>query len=113
VDNKRRPSWDFFGWSSGKKVEPTLQVADQDGTVGNVEKRDMESIDTLRGEQLKHELIELESECRRVQMMLKRRRTLRSVKFLFSRIWVLQMEQLRRHLLHHCLPVRLARKKML
>jgi len=102
VDNKRRPSWDFFGWSSGKKVEPTLQVADQDGTVGNVEKRDMESIDTLRGEQLKHELIELESECRRVQMMLKRRR-----------IWVLQMEQLRRHLLHHCLPVRLARKKML
>ncbi|KAG2579419.1 hypothetical protein PVAP13_6NG279200 [Panicum virgatum] len=60
VDNKRRPFWDFFGRSSGKKVEPALQIADQDGTVANVEKKDMESNDILRFEQLRRELIELE-----------------------------------------------------
>ncbi|CAL5013063.1 unnamed protein product [Urochloa decumbens] len=60
VDNKRRPFLDFFGRSSGKKVEPALPVADQDGTVANVEKKDIESNDILRFEQLKRELIELE-----------------------------------------------------
>ncbi|CAO2162971.1 unnamed protein product [Urochloa humidicola] len=60
VDNKRRPLWDFFGRSSGKKVEPALLVADQDGIVANVEKKNIESNDILRFEQLKHELIELE-----------------------------------------------------
>ncbi|CAO2211277.1 unnamed protein product [Urochloa humidicola] len=60
VDNKRRPLWDFFGRSSGKKVKPALLVADQDGTVANVEKKDIESNDILRFEQLKRELIELE-----------------------------------------------------
>jgi len=60
VDNKRRPFWDFFGRSSGKKVEPALQIADQDGIVANVEKKDMESNDILRFEQLRRELIELE-----------------------------------------------------
>ncbi|RCV31552.1 hypothetical protein SETIT_6G187300v2 [Setaria italica] len=60
VDNKRRPFWDFFGRPSGKNVEPALQVADQDGTVANAEKKDMESNDILRFEQLKRELIELE-----------------------------------------------------
>ncbi|CAO2191831.1 unnamed protein product [Urochloa humidicola] len=60
VDNKRRPLWDFFGRSSGKKVEPALLVADQDGTVANVEKKNIQSNDILRFEQLKRELIELE-----------------------------------------------------
>lgn len=60
VDNKRRPFWDLFGRSLGKKVEPTPQVADQDGPVANLEKKDMESNDILRFEQLRRELIELE-----------------------------------------------------
>ncbi|XP_062192700.1 uncharacterized protein LOC133896167 isoform X2 [Phragmites australis] len=60
VDNKRRPFWDFFGRTSGRKVEPVLQVADQDGAVTNVEKKDMEPNDILRFEQLRRELIELE-----------------------------------------------------
>ncbi|CAD6264441.1 unnamed protein product [Miscanthus lutarioriparius] len=58
VDNKRRPFWDFFGRSLGKKVDPAL--ADQDGTFANVEKKDAESNDILRFEQLRRELIELE-----------------------------------------------------
>ncbi|KAF8747781.1 hypothetical protein HU200_013191 [Digitaria exilis] len=60
VDNKRRPFWDLFGQSSAKNVELALQVADQDGTVADVEKKDMESNDILRFEQLRRELIELE-----------------------------------------------------
>ncbi|GJN03821.1 hypothetical protein PR202_ga21303 [Eleusine coracana subsp. coracana] len=60
VDNKRRPLWDLFGRTSENKVQPALQVADQDGGVANLEKNDMESNDTLRFEQLRRELIELE-----------------------------------------------------
>ncbi|XP_062195536.1 uncharacterized protein LOC133898805 isoform X2 [Phragmites australis] len=60
VDSKRRPFWDFFGRTSGKKVELVLQVADQDGVVTNGEKKDKESNDILRFEQLRRELIELE-----------------------------------------------------
>ncbi|KAJ1268910.1 hypothetical protein BS78_07G169500 [Paspalum vaginatum] len=60
VDNRRRPFWDFFGQSLGKKVEPAPQVADHDGTVANVEKKIIESNDILRFEQLRRELIELE-----------------------------------------------------
>ncbi|KAL6644637.1 hypothetical protein ACP70R_016245 [Stipagrostis hirtigluma subsp. patula] len=60
VDSKRRPFWDFFGRSSGRKVEPVLQVEDQDGVVTDVEKKDMEANDILRFEQLRRELIELE-----------------------------------------------------
>ncbi|WVZ92442.1 hypothetical protein U9M48_038506 [Paspalum notatum var. saurae] len=60
VDNKRRPFWDFFGQSSGKKVEAASQVADHDGTVAYAEKKNMESNDILRFEQLRRELIELE-----------------------------------------------------
>ncbi|TVU05484.1 hypothetical protein EJB05_48650 [Eragrostis curvula] len=60
VDNKRRPFWNFLGRGSGRKVEPALRSADQDGAVTNVEKNDMESNDIVRFEQLRRELIELE-----------------------------------------------------
>ncbi|KAL6859075.1 hypothetical protein ACP4OV_018077 [Aristida adscensionis] len=59
-DNKRRPFWDFFGRTSGRKVETVLQAADQDDAVTNVEKKEMEANEILRFEQLRRELIELE-----------------------------------------------------
>ena len=57
------------------------------GTVANVEKKDMESNDILRFEQLRRELIELE---KWVQMMLKWRRYACLTKFWNRKLQVLQ-----------------------
>ncbi|KQJ98708.1 uncharacterized protein LOC100844293 isoform X4 [Brachypodium distachyon] len=59
MENKNRPFWDFFGRTSGRKMEPA-QAADQDISAAKVDNRDKESNDILRFEQLRRELIELE-----------------------------------------------------
>ncbi|KAL5219714.1 hypothetical protein ABZP36_024427 [Zizania latifolia] len=60
VENKRRPFWDIFGRTSGRRVEPAQQTSDQNASASNVDNKDSQSNDILRFEQLRRELIELE-----------------------------------------------------
>uniref|UniRef100_J3MTW8 Uncharacterized protein n=1 Tax=Oryza brachyantha TaxID=4533 RepID=J3MTW8_ORYBR len=60
VENKRRPFWDLFGRTNGRRVEPVQQTSEQNASVADVDKKDTESNDILRFEQLRRELIELE-----------------------------------------------------
>ncbi|XP_037457991.1 uncharacterized protein LOC119329099 isoform X1 [Triticum dicoccoides] len=64
MENNRRPFWDIFGMTSGRKIVPAQQAVDQDASAAKVDQIDMESNDIRRFEQLRRELIELE---RRVQ----------------------------------------------
>ncbi|KAG8047405.1 hypothetical protein GUJ93_ZPchr0008g13141 [Zizania palustris] len=60
VENKRRPFWDIFWRTSGRRVEPAQQTSDQNTSAANVDNKDTQSNDILRFEQLRRELIELE-----------------------------------------------------
>ncbi|KAM3190424.1 hypothetical protein ACQJBY_068513 [Aegilops geniculata] len=64
MENNRRPFWDIFGMTSGRKIVPAQEAVDQDASATKVDQIDMESNDIRRFEQLRRELIELE---RRVQ----------------------------------------------
>ncbi|KAF7101584.1 hypothetical protein CFC21_102872 [Triticum aestivum] len=64
MENNRRPFWDIFGTTAGRKIVPAQQAVDQDASAAKVDQIDMESNDIRRFEQLRRELIELE---RRVQ----------------------------------------------
>ncbi|XBI10085.1 hypothetical protein VPH35_137463 [Triticum aestivum] len=64
MENNRRPFWDIFGTTSGRKIVPAQEAVDQDASATKVDQIDMESNDIRRFEQLRRELIELE---RRVQ----------------------------------------------